>query len=380
MTGHIRERSPGSFEIRYSLGTDPATGRRKIATATVRGGRKDAERELRRLLRAVDTGEHSSDPERMTVGDWFEKWLAAVRAEVSPATHARYTAMVDNYLRPAWGAMRLSKFAPAHIQDTYAQWGDGGRRDGRTGPLAASTRRLLHRVLTASLNRAVELQLITRNPAVVLRRRLPKLERAEMRTLTPEQSRGLLDELRGSPQYWPVMLALATGARRGEVLALRWKHVDTERGTLRIAESVSPELRFGPTKSGKPRSVSLPAVAVQELCQRRREQAEELLRLGVRQEPETLVCTWPDGSLIGPESLSNFCDRLFQRLGLPGRFHVLRHTHATQLLLAGVHPKVAQERLGHATVAMTLDIYSHVTEKQHDDAADRIDEVLRGAR
>src|SRR3977135_3540386 len=112
MTGHIRQRTPGSWEIRYSLGVDAATGRRKIATATVRGGRKDAERELRRLLRAVDTGEHSADPDRMTVGQWFDKWLAAVRAEVSPATHARYTAMVDNYLRPAWGAVRLAKFAP----------------------------------------------------------------------------------------------------------------------------------------------------------------------------------------------------------------------------------------------------------------------------
>jgi integrase len=234
--------------------------------------------------------------------------------------------------------------------------------------------------LTVALNRAVELQLMPRNPAVVLRRRLPKADRAEMQTLDQDQTRSLLDELQGLPQYWPVMLALSTGARRGEILALRWRHVDFDRGTVRIAESVSPELRFGPTKSGKPRVVSLPAFAVQELRRRRVEQAQELLRLGARQSPETMVCTWPDGSLIRPEALSKFCDRLFKRLGLPGRFHVLRHTHATQLLLAGVHPKVAQERLGHATVAMTLDIYSHVTEQQHDDAAERIGDILRGGR
>lgn len=374
MNGHIRQRSPGSWELRYRITNG------KIATATVRGGRRDAEKELRRLLRAVDTGEHAADPSRMTVGAWFDRWLAMVRTEASAATHARYEALVQNYLRPAWGALPLAKLSPTHIQDTYSQWAEGGRRDGRAGPLAPSTRRLLHRVLTASLNRAVELQLIPRNPAVVLRRRLPKADRAEMQTLTDEQSRLLLDELRGQPHYWPVMLALATGARRGEILALRWRNLDLDRGTVRIVESVSPELRFGPTKSGKPRVVTLPATTVQELRARRVEQAQELLLLGVRQAPDTMVCTWPDGSLVKPEALSKFCDRLFKRLGLPGRFHVLRHTHATQLLLAGIHPKVAQERLGHATVAMTLDIYSHVTERQHDEAAERIDDVLRGGR
>jgi integrase len=371
--GHIRQRSPGSWELRYRINN-------KTATTTFRGGKRQAEAELRRLLRMVDTGEHTVDPTRMTVGQWFERWLAMVRSETSPATHVRYAAMVENYLSPAWADVALSKFMPAHIQTTYSSWGESGRRDGRPGPLAASTRRLLHRVLTASLNRAVELQLIPRNPAVVLRRRLPKAERREMQALTEDQIRRLLEELRGRPQYWPVMLAIATGARRGEVLALRWQHVDLQRGTVRIAESVSPELRFGPTKGGKSRIVTLPASAVQELRARRVEQAQELLQLGTRTGPETLICAWQDGSLIRPGQLSHFCDRLFDRLGLPGRFHVLRHTHATQLLLAGVHPRVAQERLGHASVAMTLDIYSHVVERQHDDAAAKIDDMLRGVR
>src|SRR5215472_4460625 len=184
-TGHIRERSPGSFELRYSLGADPATGKYKVATATVRGSRRDAEKELRRLLRAVDTGEHV-DPTRMTVGQWLDQWLAMVRTEASVATYSRYEAAVANYLRPAWGGVPLLKFTPTHIQEAYAKWGcPGGRRDGRAGPLAPSTRRLLHRVLATSLNRAVELQVIPRNPTAILRRRLPKLERREMRTLSP---------------------------------------------------------------------------------------------------------------------------------------------------------------------------------------------------
>src|SRR6267143_507725 len=107
-TGHIRERSPGSFELRYNLGTDPATGKRKIVTATVRGSRKDAERELRRLLRSLDTGDHV-DPTRITVREWLTTWLGAVRAEVAPKTHERYGEIVNNFLIPGLGNLQLTK-------------------------------------------------------------------------------------------------------------------------------------------------------------------------------------------------------------------------------------------------------------------------------
>ena len=116
MAGHIRQRSPGSFELRYSLGTDPATGKRKIATATVRGTRKDAEKELRRLLRSLDTGEHV-DPNRITVREWLETWLGAVRSEVAPKTHERYGEIVNHFLASALGNLQLAKLAPAHIQE-----------------------------------------------------------------------------------------------------------------------------------------------------------------------------------------------------------------------------------------------------------------------
>jgi integrase len=380
--GHIRERSAGSFELRYSLGTDPATGRRKIATATVRGSRKDAEKELRRLLRSLDTGEHV-DPTRVTVRQWLTTWLATVRGEVSSKTHERYSAIVHDRLVPAFGNLPISKLTPADIQRVYTAWAIGGRRDGKPGPLAAQSRRLIHRVLNAALNRAVELQVIARNPAQVIRKRLPKDERSEMATLTPEQSQQLLAETTTTPLYWPILLSLATGARRGEVLALRWRNVNLDRGTARIVENLvwlNTGLEFKSPKGGRGRTVTLPRFAIEELRRRKREQAEELLRLGVRQIGDTLVCARSDGSPILPNVLTNYFRRVADRLYLPVHFHSLRHTHATQLLLAGVHPKVAQERLGHATVAMTLDIYSHVTEQLHDDAAAKIDEAFRGRR
>ena len=193
-TGHIRERSPGSWELRYTLGTDPATGKRRIATATVRGKRRDAEKELRRLLRTLDTGEHV-DPTRMTVREWLKAWLETVRAEVAPKTHERYAEIAEHFLALELGALPITKLAPAHIQMAYGKWALGGRRDGKSGGLSPQTRRHIHRVLRAALSRALEQQVIASNPADAFKKRLPKVERREMKTLTAEQSAHLLEAI-----------------------------------------------------------------------------------------------------------------------------------------------------------------------------------------
>lgn len=381
-TGHIRERSPGSFELRYSLGTDPATGKRKIATTTVKGSLKEAGRELRRLQRAVDTGE-AIEPGKLTTAAWLQQWLRMVRPEISPLTYRLYEVTVRLYLTPAFGHVPLSRLSAAHIQMAYSDLAESGRRNGkRSRPLATSSRRLIHRVLVASLNRAQELQLVGRNPAAVLRRRLPKVERRPMTILSPEQTLQVLEAACGTELYIPVLLALATGARRGEISALRWRSIDLKRSEILIADSArvltGGEIKLGPTKGGRNRRVSLPSLAVEELSAWRRGQAEQLLRVGVRQSGDTRVCSRPDGTAISPNRLTSSFKRLAERLGLAVTFHSLRHTHATQLLVAGAHPRTMQERLGHASVALTLDIYSHVTDQLRDDAAEKIDSVLRG--
>ena len=382
-SGHIRERSPGTFELRYSLGTDPATGKRRVATVTLRGSRKEAERELRRRLRALDTREHV-DPSRITVREWLSTWLDATRAEVAPKSAERYSEIVNNFLAPALGNLQLAKLAAVYIQDAYNGWASGGRRDGKAGGLAPLTRRHIHRILSSALARAVEQQLIARNPCDVFRKRLPKVERREMATLTAEQSARLLAAVRHSHIYWPVLIALATGARRGEVLAIRWRNVDLDRRTVRIVESLEQTqsgLRFKSPKTDRARAVTLPSFTVDELRRLKQEQAESLLMLGVRQTGDTLVCARRDGEPLQPQSLTHEFPRFLARLkDFPRvRFHDLRHSHATQLLLAGVHPKVAQERLGHSTVTTTLDLYSHVTATMQEDAADRLDAAFRGA-
>jgi integrase len=378
-TGHIRERSPGAFELRYGLGIDPATGRRRIVTSTVRGTRKEAEKEMRRLLRELDTGEHV-DPTRMTIGEFLTQWLASVRPSVAPRSHQAYSDVVEHYLVPAFGSLPIAKLAPVHIQKVYTEWATGGRRDGKPGGLSAISRRYNHIVLRMALAHAVELQLIARNPADIFRRKLPKVERQEMMVLSPEQSQQLLDV--AGPLYVPILLALATGARRGEVLALRWRHVDLNKGRLNIGEALEQmkaSLRTKSPKGNKTRSITLPSFAIAELRRLKLEQAESLFRLGVRQSGDTRVCARADGETISPYGLTCAFGRLVRSIdGFPPiHYHSLRHTHATALLTAGVHPKVAQERLGHSSVKMTIDLYSHVTETMQEDAAAKIDTTFQ---
>jgi integrase len=382
-TGHIRQRSPGSFELRYTLGTDRATGKRRTVTTTVTGNRRAAEKELRRLLRSLDTGEHI-DPSRMTVRQWLTTWLATVREEVAPKSHERYSEIIENFLIPALGNLSLVKLAPSDIQQAYNAWATGGRRDRKAGGLSARTRRHIHRILRSALARAVEQQLLARNPADVLARHLPKVERREMVTLTAKQAAQLLNAIKAKRIYWPVLIALATGMRRGEILALRWKNIDLDRGVTRIVESVEQtkaSLRFKAPKTEKARAVILPSFVVEELCRLKRQQAEELLALGVRQSGETLACGRPDGDPMPPRSLTHEFAKVAGRVNdVPRvRFHDLRHSHATQLLSAGVHPKVAQERLGHSSISTTLDLYSHVSETMQEDAAAKLDTAFRSA-
>jgi integrase len=382
-SGHIRQRSPGSWELRYNLGTDPATGKRRTVTTSVTGKREAAEKELRRRLRMVDTGEHV-DPTRMTVRQWLTTWLAAVRAEISPKSHERYTEIVENFLAPALGNLPITKLAPVHIQEAYNKWATSGRRDRKSGGLSPRTRRHIHRILKAALSRAVEQQVLARNPADVFRKRLPKVERRDLITLSAEQSVRLLDAIKHTRMYWPALIALMTGMRRGEVLGLRWKNVDLDGATLRVVESIEQTksgLRFKAPKTEKARAITLPAFAVEELRRLKAQQEEDLLMLGIRQDGQTLVCGQADGQPLQPRSLTHEFTRLSARVAdLPRvRFHDLRHSHATQMLLAGVHPKVAQERLGHSTITTTLDLYSHVTDTMQTDAAARLDAAFRVA-
>jgi integrase len=304
----------------------------------------------------------------MTVREWLELWVATTRTEVAPKTHERYADIARVYLIPTLGHLRLQKLMPAEIQRAYNEF----PRDP-----SPRTRRHIHRILKSALKRAVEQQALARNPADAITR-LPKVERQPIAVLTAEQSRQLLTAIKHTTTYWPVLLALATGMRRGEILALRWGNIDLDRGVLRVVESLEHTrqggLRFKSTKTDKARAVTLPKFALDELRRWKTEQATQLLALGVKQGPKTLACGRQDGEPKRPESLTHEFTYLIGKAGVPKvRFHDLRHSHATQLLAAGVHPKIVQERLGHSTITVTMDLYSHVSDTIQADAIAKLD-------
>ena len=205
-----------------------------------------------------------------------------------------------------------------------------------------------------------------------------------MRALDEGETASLLRLLGESRLYMPTMLAVTTGLRRGEILGLRWDNVDLVAGTLTVVQSLEQTkdgLRLKTPKTHRSRrSIALLAMTTTELRLHRAKQAEERLALGPAYEEAGFVCPRPGGAPWTPDVFSTAFAAFVRRSGLSQfRFHDLRHTHASHLLRAGVHPKIVSERLGHSSVGITLDTYSHVLPGMQQDAVKLIDTALEAA-
>jgi integrase len=318
-----------------------------------------------------DKGVSPSVPAKLTVGDWLQRWLSMAAAGVRPVTAERYESAVRLFLAPALGTVRLRDLSPADIQTAFATWAVGGRHRGHGG-VAGSTLGLLRRILHAALQRALEIEIIARNPMDPLRRRLPSGKALEAKALDSEATAALLAKTSGT--YRPaVLLAVTCGLRRGEIVALKWRNVDFEASTVTIAESAVPlkhGVHTGVTKTGRTRTIAIPAFVAAELRQHRVAMAERLLALGARLTGDHTVLAYEDGRPVNPTVLTAWCRREF------GKIHDLRHTHASHLLHAGVNIKAVSSRLGHSTAALTLSTYVHLLPGADEDAAQRIDDLL----
>ncbi len=381
MKGHIRSRGKNTWAIILDVGTSPE-GKRKQRWVTVHGKKKDADKELARLLHELNTGNYV-EPSKMTLKEYLERWLQDyAKPKVVGTTYERYEEIVRVHLTPALGHLLLSKLQPLDIQSYYSWALQNGRKDGRGG-LAAQTVLHHHRVLRQALKHAVRWQLVSRNPADAVEP--PRPFRKEMRVLDASQNTQLEEAARGTHLYMPILLALATGMRRGELLAVRWHDVNLEAGKLavrRALQQTSEGLTFKEPKTSKSRRViDLPATVVEKLQLHRAEQMRQRELLGTVLQDDDLVCAYPDGKPIQPDNLYTAFKTILRRAGLPEvRLHDLRHGQATMLLQLGVHPKVVSERLGHATIGITLDLYSHVLPSMQEEAAKKLDVALWGSR
>jgi integrase len=325
------------------------------------------------------------EPSKLTLGEYLTReWLPLQKAGKKPSTVAGYTHFVEKRIIPALGNVRLTELAPAEIATLYASVRAGGRKDGKEGGLSERSLKQLHAVLHSSLAHAVEVGLIRRNPVAALPRDVkPKLRRTEMHTWTAEQLRAFLKAVEADRLHACFALAATTGMRRSELLGLRWEDVDLEHSQIAVRRGLvlaGNEVHAGEPKSGRARTIAVDPDTIAMLRRHRAFQLQERMQWGEAWTDTGLVFTREDGTAIHPTTLSQTFDRRLARTKLPRiRFHDLRHTHATLLLSAGVHPKVVQERLGHSSIAITLDIYSHVAPGMQEDAAAKLGAIVFGS-
>jgi len=370
-TPKIEQRGPASWRVQVELGRDPVTGERRRRRFTVTGKKGEAERALRAAEYERDHGVDVA-PDRATVADLLRRWLRDYAAvSVERATQKRYRELAEAVISVI-GAERAQALRPAHVQKLHAEL--------LTRGLAPRTVVHHHRVLRQALAWAVEMQLLIVNPADAVKP--PRPERREMLTLDTEGVAAVLNACESEELRALVFVALQTGLRQGELLALRWQDIDLDFARAAVHRSLSAAggMHFKAPKTARGRrSIALSASTVAALRAHKRAQAEHRLRLGPAFEDNGLV--FPDalGSPQKPWNVTAAFKRATRVAGAPSalRFHDLRHTAASLALRAGVHPKVVSERLGHASVQITLDTYSHVLPDLQRDAAELMDAYIR---
>jgi integrase len=377
MRGHIRRRGQKSWELKFDVGRDPVTGRRKIRYQSFKGTKIQAEAELARSLARANDGNYV-DPAKTTLTEFLDRWVRDwAMANVSPKTLERYRGLIDNQIRPHLGHIQIQKLRPVHLNELYSKLLRVGGID-RADPakhrgLSARTVGHVHRILHRALGHAAQWDVVQQNVADNVSP--PRVEAAEIKILTQDQVDATLKRLSASTLYPIVLLALATGIRRGEILALRWQDVDIDNARLRVERSLEETraegLRFKSpeTKHGR-RTICLPAAAAAELRKHRKAQQEQRLALGLGKAPaDALVFPTWEGRARHPDSLSKEFTAAMFSIGLSVTLHALRHTHASQLIAGGVDVLTISRRLGHGSPAITLSVYGHLFSNTDDRAA-----------
>lgn len=367
--GSIYRRKDGRWVGQYTVYTAKGPKYRYIYGKT----RAAVAEKLSKAIAARSSG-FVSDIGNRTLGAYLDRWLAdSLRGTVRASTCERHEINVRVHINPSLGNVRLKGLTPAHVRGLHREKLDSG--------LASATVRKIHSTLHKALSQAVSDGLIPRNAADV---KAPRPAPKEMRPLSEGEACTFLDVARTSgDRFEPLyVLAITTGLRRGELLGLRWEDVDLERGTLRVGRSLVREEgrhTVGETKTRRGRrQVNLTPRTVNALKAHRKRQLEERMRLAETYKDHGLVFSTSIGTPVNPENLVNRSFKpLLEKAGLPKiRFHNLRHTCATLLLGRGVHPKFVQELLGHATIAITLDTYSHYLPSMGDQASGAMGDAL----
>jgi len=374
-SGNIKKKREGLYLVSIFLGRD-ANGKRRYVAKQIRGTLKDAQKYLNGALSDKDKGVFV-EPSALTVNDYLNKWLeAAARPRVSRRTADSYAGLLERYIRGPLGLGRLDKLQPLDIQRVYGEMQARG--------LSARVVRHTHSALHNALKQACKWGLLPRNPSDLVE--LPKVPHKEQRVLSPDEAASFLEAADVMPHGLIFEFALLTGMRPEEYLALKWSDVDMTSGAAQIKRALVRHKKswsFEEPKTARSRrTIFLPAPLLNKLAVHKRQQAEARLQAGASWHAHDLVFCSEEGT---PLSIPNLTYRYFrpilEKAELPRiRLYDLRHTCATLLLMAEENPKVVSERLGHSTIVLTLDTYSHVLPTMQQQATARLEKMLYSNR
>jgi integrase len=367
--GSIHRRKGGGWCAQYTVYTAKGRKRKTLYGKT----RQEVATNLAKAL-SDQQGGLSFDAGNQTVGEYLARWLKdSVRDTVRQGTFERYEQIIRLHISPSLGSLKLKALSPVHIQRFYREKLDSG--------LSPATVQKIHAVLHKALDQAVGWSLVPRNATETVT--APRPAPNEIQPLDSEQVKTLLEAAHGERFEALYVLAIHTGLRQGELLGLKWKDVDLESSLIRVRRTLTRNrgrlLLSEPKTKRSRRTVRLTEQAVHTLREHLAHQIEYMERLGDLYEDCGLVFATEKGTLVNPSNLRkrSFAP-LLSKAQLPSiRFHDLRHTCATLLLARNVNPKIVSEMLGHATIAITLDTYSHVLPNMQDSATHALEDVLR---
>lgn len=377
--GAAYKRPNGRWAGRLTVGRDPETGKLKRVSFS---GRTKGE-VLDKMAKARTELQSGTfiQPTKTTVGEWLDIWLQEYkRPDLRPTTWDSYAFMIRKHLKPTIGHILLKDLRPETLQRLYNEKRETG--------LSARTVRYIHAVAYGALKQAVKNNLIPRNVTEATTR--PKEEKKEIRPLSQDEVRQFLSSIEEDRLQSAFLLALGTGLRLGELLALRWEDVDLKPGNLTVRRGLcrvydqedgerKTKLIFQESKTARSRrTIPIPANVLIALKKHKVCQNEERLFVGEAYEDQGLMFCTPLGSPIDPRNMARHFDGLLKKAGLPHiRFHDLRHTFATLMLELGQSPKTVQEILGHSTISTTLDTYTHVGMDLKAQAMEKMNDVLQ---